>query len=357
MDNEVLLNEVLIDEKSGISIEEQKEILTQINGIAEKNRRSLSGEASIETVVKADKNGVIFPVIINLAAAIVLIIGSFVLVSFNGKVETQVRTGNSVYNLTERALIDEIRRNTSEAILEKENEIASIASRLEEVDDELLQLYSSNLELTAEQRIAQNRLLNMQNAFREELSILQDERSQILENSRSREARLRAQMEERAREFAAAQQMVSSELDSAKRELERLTSERERIDAVNSLFSGGFAVLNEKQTVQAGNADQFELMARNAQLQDNLSELQKTIDALSSGGSGLTLRISQLEQTISALQNSSAEKDTAITSLENDNTHLNSTVAQLRTTNTAQEQEITSLRNQITVIRQALMDN
>ena len=35
-------NEIVIDPSSGISVEEQKEILSQINGIAEKNRKRLS---------------------------------------------------------------------------------------------------------------------------------------------------------------------------------------------------------------------------------------------------------------------------------------------------------------------------
>jgi len=351
-------SEIIFDEKTGISIEEQQEILTQINGIAEKNRQSLSAAAAEKVVVHAKKNSAIFPIIINMAAVFILVIGAALLIFFNSRIDAQVRTGNAVFNITERALIEEIRKNTAEEIAAKEYEISSIASRLEDVDNELLQLYSSNQELTAEQRATQNRLLTMQNAFREELSMLQDERSQILENSRSREARLRAQLDERTREFAAAQQKTASELDSAINELEKLTNERDRIAAVNALLSGGIAAAQEQmQRGQFEQTDQFDLMAKNAQLQDTITEMQKTIDALGSGGSGLTRRINELENTISNLQQSSAEKDNKISTLEQENTSFSSTVTGLRTANSTQEQEIANLRNQLTVIRQALQEN
>jgi len=350
-------NDIVLDEKSGISIEEQKEILSQINGIAEKNRQQLSGGMSGEqTIVSAKKNGAFFPLAVNITAVVVLAAVASLLILFNGKVEAQVRTGNAVYDLTERALIDEIRKDTAQAIAAKENEIMSIASRLGEVDNELLKLYSSNQELNSEQRAAQERLLAMQSAFREELSTLQDERSQILENSRTREARLRAQMDERAREFAAAQQRAESELDSAMRELERLTTERERLMAVEALFSGGLAVLSE-QTRVPDQSDHLDLMTRNTQLQSEMDELRKTIDALSSGGSGLNRRISELQELVSSLEQGTAEKDSRITSLEAENTNNTSTINQLRNENNTKDQRIADLNTQLTAIRQLLQDN
>jgi hypothetical protein len=127
--------EIILDEKSGISIEEQKEILTHINGIAEKNRRRLaekeSGETHGKTVINPKKKGGIFPLAVNIAAAVILIGGALLLVSFNGKIDMQNRTGGAVYNLTEQALIEEIRKDTSLKLAEKDKEINSIFSRLE----------------------------------------------------------------------------------------------------------------------------------------------------------------------------------------------------------------------------------
>ncbi|WP_461257315.1 hypothetical protein, partial [Treponema sp. R80B11-R83G3] len=339
--------EIVFDEKSGISVDEQREILSKINGIAEKNRKQLSQTSSqiVESkgkiIINAQKKDAVFPLAVNIAAVALLLCGAFLLVSFNGKKDAQVRTGNAVYNLTERALIEEIRKDTAEKIAAKEKEMDSIISRLSDVDDELSKLYSSNQNLTTDQITAQGRLLALQNYFRDQLAVLQDERSQILEDSRSREARLRAQLDERTREFTAAQQKVSSELESAVNELEKLRTEQEKIAAIDAQISGGLAAakdnIQKKQYDQAtrvvenlrrfcnnssfaslrvfqsrkdfynqaidlveamisdalknsgssSGADQFEAKAENVQLQDKIKEMQKTIDALNSGDSGL----------------------------------------------------------------------
>ena len=407
--------DVVFDTTSGISVEEQKEILSKINGIAEKNRQQLSsGEKQL---VKAKKNSAIFPLIVNIIAILLLCGGGFFLFNLNGKIDTQVREGNAVFNLTERALIEEIRKDTADRIAAKELEISSIASRLEDVDAQLLLLYSSNIELTSEQITAEERLLAMQNAYRADLIALHDDRSRILEDSRLREARLRAQLEERTRELAAAQ-MVSGELDAAINELEQLTREQERAAAIEAQFLGGLAAVsvfvqngqydqavralenlgyfinssafsssrafqNKREiynqiidsmevmvTMLAGTDDlevgreNWELQVRNIQLEEAITEMQRTIDTFNEGSTGQERRLNELEASVtnlrntnSALQTSGAEKDRTITSLESERTTLTRTVTELQTANTAQDQEISNLRNQIEIIRQALLDN
>jgi len=407
-------DEIIIDKDSGISEEEQQEIIDKINSMSERSGTLLSTKIDNEKgreIVKAAKNGAVFPVAVNIAALVLLLAGGFLLFFFNGRTESQVRTGNAVYNLTERTLIEEIRKDTAEKIAAKEMEMSRIASRLGEVDDQLSQLYSSNKELTAEQIAAQERLLAAQSAFREELSHLQDERSQILEASRSREARLRAQLDERAREYTAAVQKTTGELDQAVSELERLSNEQEKIAAIDAQVSGGLAAARDliqsghyDQAVQIAvnlrhfcnnnsfsmsrtfqsrrdfynqaidfieamivdarsstgsviNAEQFELQAKNLQLQDNIAEMQKTIDALSSGGSGLSNRINELEKSVSTLQAGAAEKETRASQLETENANLLASNTRLEQENTRNEQRLTDLNNQLTAIRQLLTDN
>jgi len=116
-------NEIVLDEKSGISIEEQKEIMSQINGITEKNRQKLAqnaaqGEENIK--IDAKKKSAFFPLVVNISAGLILIIGFVLLFIFNRQTDTKVRTGFIVYNHTERALIDEIRKSTAEQIAAKE---------------------------------------------------------------------------------------------------------------------------------------------------------------------------------------------------------------------------------------------
>jgi len=246
-----------LNEKDGISIEEQKEILAQINGIAEKNRRSLSGGTTEEKLpLLTKKKGAVFPLIVNIGACIILTAGAFLLFFFNSKIDTQVRTGNTVYDGTERAIIDELRRD--------------------------------------------------------------------------------------------------SEFSSAIKELERLTTERERFLAMESLFSN----LN----INAGSGSN-ELQSQNTQLQETITEMQKTIDVLSSGGTGLTVRINQLEETITTLRSTNnsleqnvSEKDSRISSLETENTNFSSEITRLRNANAIQEQEIARLRNRIENILQAAQE-
>jgi len=413
--------EIAVNKDTGISEEEQQDIINKINSMSERKGTLLSTKIDNEDgkkIVKAAKNSAIFPVVVNITALVLLLAGGFLLFFFNQKTESQVRTGKAVYNITERTLIEEIRKDTAEKIAAKEMEMARISSRLGEVDEQLSLLYSSNQELTAEQRASQERLLSAQASFREELSLLQDERSQILESSRSREARLKSQLDERAREFAAAQQRTTGELDLAVSELEKLTNEQERIAAIDAQVSGGLAaardliqnshydqavqiavnlrhfcnnnslsssrvfqsrrdfynqaidfietmILDARSASGAGiSADQFELQLKNQQLEDNIAQMQKTIDALSTGGTGATRRINELEATVSSLQSGAAEKDNRVSRLETENASLQAASGELRATNTRLEQEnarneqrITDLNNQLTAIRQLLTES
>ncbi|MDR1836142.1 MAG: hypothetical protein LBQ89_00620 [Treponema sp.] len=415
--------EIVFDDKSGISIEEQKEILAGINGITEKNRRSLSdgfrpdGLRGKKQVINAKKRGAFFPLVVNITALIVLFGGAVFLIPFYERVDAQVRTGSAVYNLTEKALIEDIRKDTAEQIAAKDIEIASIASRLEEVDALLSQVYSGQ-DLTPEQL---DTLLLMQTSYREELAVLQDERSVILESSRVREAALRVQLEERARE-SFAYTVNSGGIDSAAAELERLTSEQEKIAAIDAYLAGGLVsagalvqsrlydqaaeviadlrdfcnnnslasarsfqtrrefynqsinsmetIIDEMRKFTALNSEGWEMYEKNVQMEGIIAEMQKTIDAFSSGNSGQVRRISELEESVSSLrtsvsslrasvsslETSVSEKDRTISSLETERAGLSQTVSALQATNDAQGQEIANLRNQIELIRQALQN-
>jgi len=108
---------IVFDAKSGISEEEQREILAKINNIAEKNRLSLlesgQGEGKGKNQrFKAKKTGGFFPIAVNIAAIIALAGGLVVLSSMQWKTDARVRTGSKVNNSVERALIEEIRKET-----------------------------------------------------------------------------------------------------------------------------------------------------------------------------------------------------------------------------------------------------
>jgi DNA repair exonuclease SbcCD ATPase subunit len=420
---------IVFDSASGISQDEQREILAAINRVAEKNRQSLSAgavPAGKGRLFTAKKKGGLFPVLVNAAAVLFLAGGFFLLSSLHGREDTGVREGNRVYNSAERALIEEIRRETSSKIEAKENEISQISSKLEDVDAELRELYSSNEELTAEQRAAEESLRGLQEEYRSSLATLRDERSQILEEARAREAVLRAQFEERTRELSAAADQSLAALSSARSELERLGGEREKAALVESqlgayfaavsdqIRGGGFAealdtlaamrvfldtpafsglpsiqtrkdlytrainsieeMTGEVLKREAGGSPEdaeeslAEALEKNAQLEETIAGLNRTVAAFNTQGSDLGRRLGELEESAAALrglnaalEQSAAAKDDAISALEAQNAGLGQTVAareaaieELRSQNAAQEEENASLNTQLNSLRDAI---
>ncbi|MCL2209326.1 MAG: hypothetical protein FWC19_03845 [Treponema sp.] len=334
-------DDILLDEQTGISIEEQKEILSRINGITEKNRSSLSNNGKPR--LKAKKRGILFPLAVNIASVLILCAGVFFIIWFNRQTDEQNRTGTAVYNLTERALIEEIRRDTSEKIAAKEREIKLIASRLEEADAQLdafiKEFISSGGNLSAEQLAVQENLLALRISIRSELAVLQDERAGILEESRAKEAYLRAQIEERSREFAP-QRKTPGEQDAAGAELARLSGLQEKIDSLEALIAH----------IQINGADQSAgLQTRNIQLENTIADMQKEIDALSEGNESQSRRFSELDESVRTLRSERNSLSQTVTTRDN-------RIRELESQNTSQSQEISNLRNQLDIIRQALQE-
>ena len=387
-------SENFIDENSGISVEEQKEILTRINGIAETNRLSLShGEEGGKRTIKAKKSGARFPLSVNITALVIFAGGAFLLILFNMRIDAQVRTGSAVYNFTERALIEEIRRDTDEKIAAKDREISSIVFMLDEVDARLLRL-QSEYDITSEQAEALETLLKLQTSYKDEISVLQRDRSLILEESRSKEAVLRARLDERSQEFNALRTTAGH--DSAAGEFELLSGEQEKIAAAEAHFAGSFAVITD--LIQNGQYDQallalenlrgfnnsssfsmsrsfqsrkefynqtinsteamvkdmqyiyivnsagLALNTRNARLEEENAELRGTIDALNSGSEGQARIYNELQETIASLEAGNAEKDRTISSQRTANSEQAARIAELQTANAQQTTRIADLQ-------------
>jgi chromosome segregation ATPase len=391
---------VVFDANSGISREEQREILDGINRIAEKNRRSLSGTARS---FKASKKGGLFPIAVNAAVALILAGGFFAMSSLHDREEIRLREGTKVFNSAERALISEIRKETSLQIEAKENEMFQIISKMEDVDARLRELYSNNMELSSDQLAAEGNLKRLQDEYRLNLAGLRDDRSRILENARVREAGLYAQLEERSREISALSERSEAALSSARGELERLRTEEEKAAAIEAqlgaffqlsgdqIRSGLFAEAgdtlkimrvflntpafqgfrsvqarkelytqsitaletmleearrNQEALTAAGKTpaeDSYgaleELLAKNAQLEQTIAGLNQSLQSAGSHGSGLTRRLTELERSAAALQTSLSAREQTIASLESNNTNLSQTLS-------TQDNTIRELRTQ-----------
>jgi len=423
--NKEIKEEIVFDANSGISEEEQREILEKINGIAEKNRQSLSSgtEPGVDggkkkkglRRFKAKKSGGLFPIMVNIAAVAALAAGFYALYTLHGKTDAHVREGTKVYNSAERALIEEIRRETSSRIEEKENEIKLISSQLEEINAELREFYSSD-QKNADRQTAENRLKALQENYLAAMGRLQNERSQILEESRAREAEIQAQAKSRAGESAHNAEQASA----AQAELDRLSAEQTQAAAVEAQMGAFFSNLNSQiaenkfneaaETVKAMkdflNAPAFqslrsvqarkdmyaqainsfetmieearrnstpederlaELEKKNTELEKDLAEKDKTIDALSSQGSGTARRLNDLNNTLQKqnsqlaadLDKQTKEKNNQINSLKTERdkqlAEKDNQIASLKTDRDNQiaekDRQITEKDNQIASIR------
>jgi hypothetical protein len=125
-------SEIMLDEKSGISIEEQKEILSTINGIAEKHRRSLSNnmQSSEKNKINAKKSGIIFPATINITAIIILCTGAFFLIYINALKDIQIRTSAAGFNL----VLAGVQHETSEELALARKELELLTTERELID-------------------------------------------------------------------------------------------------------------------------------------------------------------------------------------------------------------------------------
>jgi len=239
-----------LDPMAGISIEEQEEILAQINGIAEKNRMSLSGgaEAGKRTRFAAKKNGGLFPVLVNLFMLAALAVGFFALSRFQNVADAQAREGTRVFNPVERALIAEIRRETDGLLAAADREIARLLSPLADVERRLRDLAADGEALgQAEDR---ELLLARQEELHAKLELARQERSRILDEARSMEMALQAQRDARVYEYdagpgdtgiAAGIETDTDAAATARAELERLSREWAQAAAVEAQITAFLA--------------------------------------------------------------------------------------------------------------------
>ena len=282
--------DIVFETGSGISIEEQKEILAGIESMAGSGR---AVDAPMPLPEKRD----LFPLGVNLGALALLALGALGIFFFYRREDVEIREGSSSMGITERKLIQEIRQETARRIVEKEAQINDITAKLSGVDAEYQELQSSvertlaekEAELrraAAEELEAERRRLNAQNLseaaiaeqmrkfneqrisrldaelaaykqrldaekagsqanlqklqeeYRGSLAALNAERAKILEDSRINEANLRSRLEEELGLLSVRAEEDQEELSTAREELRRLSDEGERTALVEGQIGG-----------------------------------------------------------------------------------------------------------------------
>ena len=213
---------VAMNAASEISEEEQREILRQIDGITEKNRKALSEEARADGDggFGSGKRGALFQALVNAFALIALAGGFFALHAFQSGAQAQAREGSGGFSLAERAMIETIRAETGANLAAADREIGRILGSLNNVESQLR--YLAGLDrLTDEQAANRERLLGLQAEHGAALARARDERSRILEEARADESDLQARREARRRERLAAETEADWEAREARRAARR----------------------------------------------------------------------------------------------------------------------------------------
>ena len=282
------------DSFEGISEEDRREIMVEIDRVAGENRIQVTDEIFSYT---PQSRGVVFPLVVNILGAVILVGGILGLGAMFRSSSEELKAGGARVVTAESRLIEEIRREADELLAKKEDEIAAIQSQLASIQDERTALaadiqerfarreaelqqqfeaelaaerqrliglnlseteiearlaefsavkereYAQRLEqfqrqVQAEQRRLEAELDTLEGQFNRTLQTANLEREQLKAES---EARLAAMQAEFQAELAAGQ----AELTAAEAELARLTEEQQRAELVRNQINGLFQATNE----------------------------------------------------------------------------------------------------------------
>ena len=206
-----------------VSPEDQKEILIEIDRVANENRLRVTDDLFVFT---AQKNGAIFPILVNVVG-IALLGGGIMLMAWLFRAQEQsLQDTGRVVATTESRLIEEIRREAEAQLAAKEAEISQIEQQLATINNERNTLLSNmqtqiatretelreefNQELEAER--ARLRALNLSEAeIAQRLSDFEETRRQEYEN----------RLEQFRREQLAEQQRLENDLNNLEQQFSR----------------------------------------------------------------------------------------------------------------------------------------
>ncbi len=164
------MSDLQFDSEAGISKEDQKDVLQEIENVVTKNRIVTTPE---DFIVRADKRGVLFPVLVLVSAVAALGIGVAAFYFLFQRGESQIARGAVGTITAEGQLIQAVRREASGKILEKNQEINAIQGRLADIDKQRQDL-QSNMDSKVSQREQELRA-QMASALESEKERLQKE--------------------------------------------------------------------------------------------------------------------------------------------------------------------------------------
>ena len=283
--------ELAFDPDEGITREEQTEILREIEKVGSQSRMKISPEMF---VVKAAKRGVLFPILVNAAALIALILGLGVLYFLFQRGESQAAREDTTTITAEGKLLAEVKKEAEARLQEKNAQIGQIQGQLADIDKQRQDLQSNmdakvharetelraamaaeldaektrlqkqglsdqevqkrladlesqktsavsaqladfKTQADAERKKSEAALQNLQAQFNSDLAKANADRQQVLADSAQKEADLQAQLKQKTQELQSAQTQTQAELAA-------LTSQKQKEDLVSQQLVGLYSV-------------------------------------------------------------------------------------------------------------------
>jgi hypothetical protein len=252
-------SDLSFDAESGISKEDQKDILLAIENVVTQNKIATTPE---DFVVKAAKRGILFPTLVIAAAALALVVGGAAFYFLFQRGETQIVRGNLGTITAEGQLIQAVRQEATARIQEKNQEISSIQGRLADIDKQRQEL-QTNMDAKVNEREQQ---LRAQMA-----SVLAAERSRLESEGMSRQA-VTVRM-------AALEKQRTAQLER------QLDAYRREVDAQRALAEKNLKTLqqNYEANLAQANTERQQAMAdaqkREAELRGQFSQKTQTLES------------------------------------------------------------------------------
>ncbi len=277
--------EFALDEQSGISKEDQQEILEEIEKVSKESRISVTPETM---AIKAAKRGFVFPLLVNIFFIVLLAGGGFTLYYFFQRGKTVLMEGGSAIASAEGKLIKELKKESEAALQAKNREINQIQSQLEDIDKQRLELQTNMDEKVATREAELRSTLDAE---------LDAERERLRQQGIS-EADITSRLNAIETEKAAAFQQ---ELDTFKREAEedRLRDE-ENLKALQDEYQQNLAQAeaDRKRVREEAAAREAELRsqldARTEELEQATLEAKAELNQLAAQAEKQTLAVGQL---------------------------------------------------------------
>lgn len=144
----VPVSDLSFDAESGISADDQKDILQTIENVVTQNKIATTPE---DFVVRAVKRGVLFPLVVIAAAVVAMVAGGAAFYFLFQQGQTKIVRGTLGTITAEGQLIQAVRQEADQRLQEKNEQINSIQDRLADIDRQRQDL-QSNMDTKVSQR-------------------------------------------------------------------------------------------------------------------------------------------------------------------------------------------------------------